>query len=87
MSTATITSKGQVTIPKEIREALGLRKGDQLVFYVEDGKAIAHPVRHRDVRELAGIIKSDRPWPGMAAVREQYRREVAEHVVSRGLDD
>ncbi len=86
MSTATVTSKGQVTIPKDIRDALGLRRGDQLVFFVEDGKAVAHPLRHRDIRELAGIITSDRPWPGMAAVREEYHRAVAEHVVSRGLD-
>ena len=86
MSTATITSKGQVTIPKDIREKLGLRQGDQLVFYVEDGKAVAQPLRRRDFRELAGIVKSDRPWPGMAAAREEMHRAVAEHVVSRGLD-
>ncbi len=86
MSTATITSKGQVTIPKDIREKLGLRQGDRLIFYVEDGKAVAQPVRRGDFRELAGIVKSDRPWPGMAAVREQYHREVAEHVVRAGLD-
>lgn len=36
---AKITSKGQVTIPKEVREALGVKEGDSLVFEVEDGEA------------------------------------------------
>ena len=33
---ATITAKGQVTIPKAIRQALGLQKGDQLRWDLED---------------------------------------------------
>lgn len=36
---AKITSKGQITIPKEIREALGAKEGDSLVFEVENGGA------------------------------------------------
>lgn len=36
MSDATVTSKGQVTIPKDVRERLGLKPGDQIRF-VEDG--------------------------------------------------
>jgi len=32
-----ITTKGQVTIPKEVRERLGLRPGDELEFIEEDG--------------------------------------------------
>ncbi|MGH3089442.1 MAG: AbrB/MazE/SpoVT family DNA-binding domain-containing protein [Rubrobacteraceae bacterium] len=36
---AKITSKGQITIPKEVREALGVKEGDSLVFEVEDGGA------------------------------------------------
>lgn len=36
---ARITSKGQITIPKVVREALGAREGDTLVFEVENGGA------------------------------------------------
>ena len=32
MTTATLTSKGQTTIPKEIRDGLGLQTGDQMTF-------------------------------------------------------
>ncbi len=37
MAKTRITTKGQVTIPKEVRERLGLRPGDELEFTEEDG--------------------------------------------------
>lgn len=37
MSKTKITTKGQVTIPKEVRERMGLRPGDELEFTEEDG--------------------------------------------------
>lgn len=42
---AKITSKGQVTIPKSVRRALGIREGDSLVFEVENGEARVRPLR------------------------------------------
>jgi AbrB family looped-hinge helix DNA binding protein len=38
LATATITSKGQVTIPVKVRQRLGLSRGDQLIFVEEDGR-------------------------------------------------
>ncbi len=47
---AKITSKGQVTIPTEVRTALRLRKGDTVTFEVdEDGKTTLRPVRDKSV--------------------------------------
>ena len=37
---ATVTSKGQVTIPKKVREALDLRPGSEVDFVLEDGKVV-----------------------------------------------
>ncbi|MBI4282039.1 MAG: AbrB/MazE/SpoVT family DNA-binding domain-containing protein [Chloroflexi bacterium] len=37
MAKTRITTKGQVTVPKEVRERLGLRPGDELEFIEEDG--------------------------------------------------
>ena len=37
MTTATVTSKGQITIPKEIRDELGLVRGDEIEFVRRDG--------------------------------------------------
>jgi AbrB family looped-hinge helix DNA binding protein len=38
MDASTVTSKGQVTIPKEIRRALGIRQGSRIAFATKDGK-------------------------------------------------
>ena len=56
MPTTTITSKGQVTIPKEIREHLRVKSGDRVDFVVDDsGRVIVQPAT-LDVRELRGIL-------------------------------
>ncbi len=52
MSFATVTSKGQTTIPKDVREAAGMRAGDRIHFAVlEDGTIIVR-VKNRTVRDL-----------------------------------
>jgi len=38
MEIAKITSKGQITIPRDIRVKLNLKKGDKIIFFEEDGK-------------------------------------------------
>jgi antitoxin PrlF len=57
MPSAVVTSKGQITIPKEVREALGVATGDRVEF-VESGKGVYEIVAaSRDVRELKGMIE------------------------------
>jgi antitoxin PrlF len=68
MPTATMTTKGQVTIPKEIREHLKIDTGDRLSFAVqEDGSVIVKPIT-RDVRELGGLLR--RPEQRSVSLRE-----------------
>jgi antitoxin PrlF len=56
MPISTITSKGQTTIPGEIRRLLKLKAGDRIEFLVEaDGKVVLVPVTV-DVRELKGLL-------------------------------
>lgn len=52
---AKITSKGQVTVPKIVRDALGIKEGDEVVFRVEGNRAIL--ARTPDFLALAGTIK------------------------------
>jgi antitoxin PrlF len=64
-SSAKITSKGQVTIPKNVRDALGLREGDELVFRVERSRAVI--AKTPSLLDLAGSVsvpaeKRGTPW-------------------------
>ncbi len=63
MPTATLTSKGQVTIPKEIRDRLRLETGQRLDFDIDKNGKLSVVPRNRDIRSLMGIIKSKRKTP------------------------
>jgi antitoxin PrlF len=52
---ARLTSKGQVTIPRSVREALGLGEGDHVVFRVEGHRAVM--ARTPDLLDLAGVVE------------------------------
>ncbi len=62
MLAAKMTSKGQITIPKDIRQHLKIDQGDKIEFFVgENGVVIISPIKS-DVRRLKGIIpKPDKP--------------------------
>jgi antitoxin PrlF len=57
---ATLTSKGQVTIPKEVRRHLGLKKGDHVAFSIEDGRTVLYPIpaAHEPFATFAGALGS-----------------------------
>ena len=68
MPTSTVTSKGQITIPIEIRRRLGLRSGDRLEFlFGSDGEVIVRPKRVR-LESLFGILQ--KPGQRPLTVRE-----------------
>ncbi len=56
MPAATLTSKGQLTLPKDVRAALGVGPGDRVDFVrMEDGNFAVMPATH-SVKKLKGII-------------------------------
>ncbi|MFM7464000.1 MAG: AbrB/MazE/SpoVT family DNA-binding domain-containing protein [Cyanobium sp.] len=59
---ATITAKGQVTIPKAIRHALNLRQGDQLRWDLEDGGVCVRLVSPLDLTYLRGVEAGLEKW-------------------------
>jgi AbrB family looped-hinge helix DNA binding protein len=76
-ASARLTSKGQVTIPKSVRDALELREGDQLLFRVEQSRAVV--AKTTDFLDLAGTVsvpveKRDTRW---SDVVRRTRRERA----------
>ena len=53
-TSAKITSKGQVTLPREIRERLGVQDGDRVRFEMEAGRVVIYP--QRETPDFAGMI-------------------------------
>jgi antitoxin PrlF len=77
-ASARLTSKGQVTIPKAVRDALELHEGDEIMFRVERKRAIV--AKSPDFIELAGsvavpVARRGTPWD---EVLRQTRRARAE---------
>jgi antitoxin PrlF len=57
MPIATITSKGQVTLPREVRDHLHVREGDRVEFVIDrDGEVRVRPVTG-SVEELFGMLR------------------------------
>jgi len=76
----TVTAKGQVTIPKTIRQALDIRERDRLLFLIEGERLVLIPLRHRPLRELYGAFPPTRSYPGHQAVREEIRSQLGERM-------
>ena len=57
MSTSTLTSKGQTTIPKDVRKRLNLHPGDRLEFVIDEGGRVLVLPASIDASELAGMLK------------------------------
>ncbi|MGH2946294.1 MAG: AbrB/MazE/SpoVT family DNA-binding domain-containing protein [Solirubrobacteraceae bacterium] len=76
---ARITSKGQVTIPKVVREALDLHEGDELLFRVERSRALV--AKTPDFLALAGSVPvlAAKRGTGWDEVLRQTRRGRAGH--------
>ncbi|MFT3931273.1 MAG: AbrB/MazE/SpoVT family DNA-binding domain-containing protein [Spongiibacteraceae bacterium] len=56
MSMAKLTSKGQITLPIDVRTALGVVTGDRVEFVEENGRFIVIPAT-QDAKKLKGLIK------------------------------
>ena len=78
MSTATMTSKGQLTVPSEVRADLRLRAGDRVRFEkAEDGSYRVRPIKS-DIMRLAGIFKYDGPPMSIEQMNDDIGRAVAD---------
>ncbi len=79
MVKATVTSKGQVTIPKKVRERLGLRPGDELEFIIEGDRVQIRPIHRYRAADLPGLLRGSRiPYAGADAEDEALARALAE---------
>jgi AbrB family looped-hinge helix DNA binding protein len=82
MAKSTLTSKGQVTIPKEVRARLALKEGDRIVFrFDEQGRLILEPDEGGPLGNLPGLLHhlaGERPFTVEEmneAIRERMREK------------
>ena len=77
MPMATVTSKGQITLPKAVRERLRIDTGDRVDFLVnEQGDVVLRPFGS-DVKELRGLLQSRRKRP--VSVEDMNKAILREH--------
>jgi AbrB family looped-hinge helix DNA binding protein len=77
MPTATMTSKGQITIPKEIRESLHLRAGDRVSFVVGEDGAVSIRPSTVDLLALYGVLRPKVRGVTVEQMNETVRRSAA----------
>jgi AbrB family looped-hinge helix DNA binding protein len=76
MASASVTSKGQITIPIEVREDLGLRTGDRVSFIKgENGEYIFRP-KTGSIMNMIGMFK----WLGKPVTIEEMNEGIAAHI-------
>jgi AbrB family looped-hinge helix DNA binding protein len=68
-----LSSKGQLVLPKKIREKLHLKNGDQFRARIVDGKIILEPVKKDAIKMLHGVLAGT---DVLTQLEEEHRREV-----------
>jgi antitoxin PrlF len=80
MAEATVTSKGQITIPKEVRKALNVQEGDVLDFVIdEQGLVTVRPLR-KDYKRLFGMLKNEVERP---LTVEEMNEAIGQHLAEK----
>ncbi len=85
MPISVLTSKGQMTIPKEVRKALNLRPFEKVIIVVEGNRAILQPLKG-NLLDIGGSVKiTDREKPiASKKVREEVKKRIAKKIATRG---
>jgi AbrB family looped-hinge helix DNA binding protein len=73
MSITRVSTKGQVVLPKEVRDTLGLTSGSELEVEVRDGVVLLRPLHKTTVDELLGML----PWSGPVRTLEDMEQAIA----------
>lgn len=81
----TITTKGQVTIPKPFREKLHIKEGDSLIFEIKSNMLILKKKERKSILNLGGIAK-DRKI-GVGSEREFTKKAVSKRIAKEELKD
>ena len=80
MAVSILTTKGQTTIPKEIRAFLKLEAKDKILYQVENDKVIIRPLKG-NILDLRGSVKTEEKPVDFQKIRKQTKKKVARKIV------
>ncbi len=83
MPASTLTRKGQVTIPKAIRDRLGIREGEKVFFVLRGDEVVLRALRG-NILELKGSIKPSAHPEDFEAIRRKIKKVVSAKVARNG---
>lgn len=79
MTLTTISQKGQIVVPKEIRDLLGLKPSDKLKVSSEQGRIIATPVLK--TKDVFGMFQAKRPITKYD-IKSEYKRAISRKLLN-----
>ena len=74
MASSKITSKGQITVPKAVRETLALYPGDRVSFVIHEDGTVTVEAETVDLPSLRGVVKSGGRQVSVEQMNEAIRR-------------
>lgn len=83
MLRARLTSKGQVTIPVEVRRRLDLQAGDELIFEPDAQGIRLLALKRKRLSEFYAMLPVSRPYPGKERVREEVSDKLAHELLNK----
>ena len=83
MPIAVLTSKGQITVPKEVRKALNLKPSEKVIVVVEGDQAVIKPLKG-NILDIGGSVTiQDKEKPlDFHKIRKEVRKKVAERTAT-----
>lgn len=82
--TAKVTSKGQITLPKEVRRLLHIHTGSVVVFEKEDDRVVIKPAR--TLREFRGVLKGVGKGGDFDEMRKKAKESRGKRIALRGRE-
>lgn len=81
-----MTSKGQITVPKDVRIRLNLKPGDRVLFIVEDDGAVRLRAANKDVSSLFGILPRPKRTATLEEIDDAIQRAAIESALGHDRD-
>ena len=80
MSVSVLTKKGQTTIPKDIRNLLGIKPNDKILYLIEGEKVVLSPLKG-NILDLRGSSNTEEKPIDFKRLREETRKKVVRNII------